>query len=341
MTKISKRLLKYLIKLFKGLSVLSFILVLLLSLLFVTPALELEVLPLNDKLLDFDSAKNMFGSVVSDEVEAVNPVCKSKLLDHGKKTSKVIVIFHGFTNCPAQFDQLAKQMFEQGYNVFIPRLPHHGLADRLTENLAKLTTFELQQSIKSSLEIAMSFGQEVTLFGISGGSVMAAWAGYNYPEIKKVFLAAPLFAPKDLEELSLLGIYNFLRFTPNQFVWWDSKNKQDVLGPKYAYPRYSTRASTSFLNMSLDLNRRLKKFEKTQAGKKMILLTLQDDTSVSNTLADKMAKTWSSHGGTWQLKYRFSKDFGLVHDFVDPNQTQARVDISYPVILSLLNQLNQ
>ena len=34
-------------------------------------------------------------------------------------------LFYGLSNCPAQFDPLAGEFFDQGYNVIIARFPAH------------------------------------------------------------------------------------------------------------------------------------------------------------------------------------------------------------------------
>jgi esterase/lipase len=62
----------------------------------------------------------------------VNPLCRTALLTHGQWVERAITFLHGFTSCPKQFDQLGQRFFERGYNVFIPREPNHGLADRMT-----------------------------------------------------------------------------------------------------------------------------------------------------------------------------------------------------------------
>ena len=38
-----------------------------------------------------------------DRRESTIPVCYSRLLTHGEKAAKAIVLVHGLTNCPAQF----------------------------------------------------------------------------------------------------------------------------------------------------------------------------------------------------------------------------------------------
>src|SRR5258708_37317477 len=42
----------------------------------------------------------------------VNPVCHTRLYTHGHRTERALVLLHGFTNCPRQFDDLGRQLFE-------------------------------------------------------------------------------------------------------------------------------------------------------------------------------------------------------------------------------------
>ena len=63
------------------------------------------------------------------EIVAFNPVCHSQLLTHGRKMERAIILMHGMTNCPAQYDELAPLFLERGYNVLIPLIPGNGLAN--------------------------------------------------------------------------------------------------------------------------------------------------------------------------------------------------------------------
>jgi alpha-beta hydrolase superfamily lysophospholipase len=68
----------------------------------------------------------------------VNPVCHTRLYTHGRQTERALVLLHGFTNCPRQFDDLGKDFFARGWNVLIPRYPRHGYTDRLNTAIAEL-----------------------------------------------------------------------------------------------------------------------------------------------------------------------------------------------------------
>ena len=52
----------------------------------------------------------------------------------------------------------------------IPRIPHHGLKDRMTEDYAKLTALELTQLSDESMDIAQGLGEHILVAGLSMGA---------------------------------------------------------------------------------------------------------------------------------------------------------------------------
>ena len=109
----------------------------------------------------------------------ISTACRSILLTHGQRTEKAVVLFHGYTNCPQQFRELGQILYEQGYNVLIPRLPRHGLADRKVENLSPLTAEELRECADMSVDIACGLGRKVYVAGLSAGGTLSAWVAQN------------------------------------------------------------------------------------------------------------------------------------------------------------------
>src|SRR5205814_7636771 len=73
----------------------------------------------------------------------VNPDCRTRLYSHGKRVERSLVLLHGFTNCPAQMDELGRRFFDRGWNVLIPRYPRHGYSDRLNTAIAELRSDQL------------------------------------------------------------------------------------------------------------------------------------------------------------------------------------------------------
>ena len=162
-------------------------------------------------------------------------------LTHGKKTRKVIVFFHGGTNSPRQFEALGRILYERGYNVLIPRIPHHGFKDRMTEDYAKLTARELTQLSDESVDIAQGLGEHITVAGLSMGANMACWLAQNRSDVNCAVIISPFWGWKGLPSFLLKPAFIILSILPNTFLWWDEKKKKALLGPTSAYYRFSTR----------------------------------------------------------------------------------------------------
>jgi pimeloyl-ACP methyl ester carboxylesterase len=115
----------------------------------------------SDPALGHDEAAARVVAIRQEEQDSgvVNPVCESILMSHGEITETVIVMFHGFTSCPEQFRELGQQLFDLGYNVYIPLLPHHGHADRDREALLNTSAEELAVFATESLDIAYGLGE--------------------------------------------------------------------------------------------------------------------------------------------------------------------------------------
>src|SRR5260370_16661690 len=119
---------------------------------------------MSDPVRDYDSAIARFAQVQAREEadQALNPVCRSKLLTHGRKVERAIVLMHGMTNCPQQFVDFAPLFYERGYNVLIPRMSHNGLANRDTDALKYVTAEELRNCSNNMADIALGLAEHVT-----------------------------------------------------------------------------------------------------------------------------------------------------------------------------------
>src|SRR6516225_4272678 len=140
---------------------------------------------------DYAEAVSRFRKMQENEGPELNPVCRSILLTHGQRTEKAVVFFHGLTNCPEQFRELGKIFYDMGYNVLIPRLPRHGMADRQVENLSPLKAEELRDCADTSVDIICGLGREVYVAGLSAGGALAAWIAQNRGEVTRTILIAP------------------------------------------------------------------------------------------------------------------------------------------------------
>ncbi|NTW84311.1 MAG: alpha/beta fold hydrolase, partial [Chlorobiaceae bacterium] len=218
---------------------------------------------------DYAEAMKFFSSLQAEEPENMNPACRSRLLTHGNRTEKAIILVHGYTSSPAQFLELGKQFFDAGYNVLIATFPHHGLTDRMTKEHGRLTADELAIYADRTVDIASGLGNRVSMLGLSAGGVTTAWAAQNRKEIDTAVLVSPAFAFRKIPTILTYAAMVFYRKIPDSFEWWDPEKKENG-APPYAYPQYSRHALTELLRLGFTVKNAAS--EKAPAAKKIILV---------------------------------------------------------------------
>ena len=269
------------------------------------------------------------------DTAAINPVCRTELMTHGHRTARVIVLLHGLTNCPRQFQLLGEQLYARGENVLIARLPRHGFADRLTPELASLTARELAMFTDQVMDIAHGLGDHVTLAGLSAGGVMAAWAAQNRSDLDRAVVIAPLLGLPGLPLRLNPVIANFWLLTPNRFYWWDAKLREGVGGPRNCYPRYGTRPLGELLRLGFAVSAQAAHTK--PAARAIVLVTNASDRAIDNRAVAALAHEWSERGAKDVTSYEFPAHLELGHDLIDPEQPYQKVRIVYPVLTKLLD----
>lgn len=281
-----------------------------------SPVSELESRPAPIKSYE-ESIARVRAMQADDIHNLARDVCVTKLYDHGKQTEHVIILIHGFTNCPEQFDELGRQFYEAGCNVFIPRMPYHGLSDRLTGALAYLTAEDLAAFGDTVIDIAHGLGKKVSVMGISGSGTLVTWLAQNRADVDFAFAISPLFGlafvppsfTKLFERIALL--------LPNFFLWWDPRTKADnPYSIYYAYPRYPTRALVEIMRLAMMTRAQAERFPPKAAS--IILIINDAEPAVSNAEIMKLLKLWQNRGKTNLSEVHFEKEMNLPHDIITP-----------------------
>jgi alpha-beta hydrolase superfamily lysophospholipase len=268
------------------------------------------------------------------DTEIVNPIAGTALLSPGHRTEKAIVFLHGLTNSPPQFRPLAERFVERGFSVFIPRLPYHGYVDRMTTDLAKLTAEEMVAQVAESIDIAHGLADDVGVAGISLGGVLAAWAAQFRADVAQATLIAPAFTPKPLP-VSLTRLFDaaLLRWS-NRFPWWDPRYKENMPGPKHAYPRWSTHSLARAQDLGLAIRAAAR--QTPPAAKSVWVVTIGSDLAVNNRAAASLVASWRKVGATNVQAFEFPLRLRLFHDIVDPEQSYAKIDVTFPPLVSII-----
>jgi carboxylesterase len=283
----------------------------------------------------YEDAVRLVDSLRATDTPVIANECGTRLLSHGKRAARVVVLFHGLTNCPAQFDSLASLVYASGANVLIPRLPHHGLANRMTDELAEIDAQELCEFTDHVLDAAHGLGDSVTVAGLSVGGVMAAWAGQERTDVDRAVVIAPMIgwarAPGPLLTAALTRGATLL---PNAFAWWDDKLKQDLLGPKHVYPRFSTRSVAACMWLGAAVAADAKRAR--PACRSLVMITVGGDPAADNSAAAALVRAWRARGAQDVATYEFPAALHLSHDVVDPEQIGGNPALTYPVLLRFI-----
>ncbi len=283
-------------------------------------------------MLEYEAAVAAVDAMRAREGPALNQLCRTRLLGHGRRTQRSIVLFHGITNCPQQFDALGGRLHEAGYNVLLPRYPHHGLADRMSTDIGRLTVADLTGLAGEAADIGSGLGERVTVAGLSLGGVVCAWLAQQRP-VDLAVLISPLFAIRRLPVGLTRTLGLAARVLPDRYFWWDPRLRES-LPPPYGYPRCSTRAFGTMLSLGRDVQGAARR-RPPRAGA-VVAVTNAHDPGLNNHATERLVETWRRRWGETVLTHEFPDSARLPHDLIDPSHPEQQVDLVYPVLLDLL-----
>ncbi|MCB9136943.1 MAG: alpha/beta fold hydrolase [Caldilineaceae bacterium] len=281
---------------------------------------------------DYAAALRKTQALQARDNERITPVCRTRLLTHGRKTPRSLILIHGFTNCPQQFVELAEQFFAAGYNVLIPRVPGHGAA-RMASDLKDLTAEQAVETVSRSIDIARGLGDAVTVLGFSMGGVIAGWAAQNRSDVERVILVSPGFGVMPIRPPLTTLYANLFRLLPNFFQWWDPVAKDARIGVPHAYPRFPSHGLAALLRLSLIVQRQAR--HAPPAVGDLLVITNPHDDTVRNSVTEALVAAWRKQGAG-VTTYAFPAVWQLPHDLMDPQQPAQQTDRVYPLLVELV-----
>jgi carboxylesterase len=251
----------------------------------------------------------------------------SIILVHGHRTPRAFVLFHGLTNSPRQFRKLAATLYEGGDNVFVPRLPEHGLRGATSSDLARLTAESLRDVANASIDLASGLGDTVVVMGLSLGGNLAAWTAQFRP-VSRVVIVAPALGLSHISTTLETPIMNLALRVPN----YSKKQSPDTLRPDRELG-WSSHAVGQMLRLGTAIRRAADK--QAPAAREIRVLANPNDHTVNREAIDELVEHWSAAGGHVSM-FELADSLHLPHDIVDPDEHTGNVKVVYPVILALL-----
>ena len=283
----------------------------------------------------YDEAIRRIRRTQEKEKSFVSEQGRTILFTHNKKTNWSVILLHGYTNCHLQFKKRGLRLFEQDCNVFIPRMPYHGLLDLLTKDHSRLTAKALTAFADSVVDTARGLGDRLVIIGISAGGTIAGWVALSRKDVNHCVLISPVFGYYGFPPFLMKPLMYMLLTLPNFFRWWDAKNKIYTWEQRHVYPRYATRAVGELLRLGFAVQYLLR--TGADCVSSVSVVTNRNDHVINNRAIYHVLRLWEEKHPGSVSSYEFSEGFGLDHDIIDPEHENQHTDLVYPVILKLIS----
>ncbi len=291
--------------------------------------------PPSNPARSFDDAVKRIEQLRARDDDSIHPLSRARLWSHGKKTSRVILYLHGYTDSLQQFARLGDLFFERGYNVFAPRLPYHGYKDRMTPDHSRLTASEMVEWANMATDIAVGLGDTLTVVGLSLGGVLATWVAEYRADVHRVLIVSPAFGTGMVPHRLTASLASLAKRLPNRFIWWDPRMGEKA-GFAYTYPRFSTHTLAQVFLLGGDLLKQAR--AAPPAARAVWMITNANDMAVSNALCDMFVQVWRTHKTNQIWTYQFPREFGIPHDVMDPADPAVKPEIVYPPLIEIVEQ---
>ena len=255
-----------------------------------------------------------------------DPGARSILLTAGAPTARAILLLHGLTDSPRQFEAFAYLLHADGNTVYVPRLPQHGLRGNNARALGALTAAQLRGVADSVVNEASGLGDSVIVVGLSMGGTVGAWIAQTR-DVARVVLIAPAIEPGRVPSLldrPLIGLADHLPAI--------TRRSAPDSGRPDREPGFNSRAVAEIFELGSSLLGRAAR--DAPRAHHVALLVNASDRTVKESAAEDLARQWLQHGSDVSV-FELPDTLRLPHNIIDPIVGRSGGD----AVLALLREL--
>jgi len=265
--------------------------------------------------------------------------CHSRLLGpaaNGPGTGTAVLLFHGYTNCPKQFDRFGQELADLGYAVYVPRAPFHGEDPDDHSPIGRLTPGDLVAYADESVDIAAGLGDHVVVLGLSGGGTLTSYVAQHRAEVDlAVPIAAFLGIPAVPGPLTA-ALINATSVLP----LIDMRDPPPDAAARGAYPHGFSDTSLQGAAAYMRLGQQVfsDAAASAPAAARIITVINDADDQISNPMVADLSARWEAAAPAVVDTIHLDAALGLLHDLITPDRQGAKPDVAYPRLLELLGQ---
>lgn len=261
----------------------------------------------------------------------IKSLCRTLFFDHGKPTPAAIVLLHGYSSSPHKYHILARQLFERGHNVLVPRYPYHGHVSRTYPDFWRMPLEDVIRTANEAVDIAQGLGERVVVLGLSFGGALAAWLAQQRADIDRAVIVSPALGFRSVTGWQRRPVSALARLMPARHTWWDAE-RRETGGPYHAYASWNTRGAAEMMRLGIHLQA-LARRHPPRAQSVTVVLNPADRLLDLGRIHD-LANAWQHQGAAVDL-YVFPEAWGLRHDLIEPDAENAQLERVYPVLIEL------
>ena len=172
-------------------------------------------------IFEYSVPEQWYRGVYNDRMQC-RKAARSFSLLHETKADECWLIIHGYRGYPGEFVRPAVDLFQEGYDVFVPRLPGHGTSGKDFIRSHSKDWMGLAANAIADLKKSYS---KVHLLGHSMGTAMVAILACGDPEIGKIVYVSPSFENLQMPWSARMALRVLSPFTPKVNCHWHPSSK--------------------------------------------------------------------------------------------------------------------
>lgn len=150
------------------------------------------------------------------------PAARSFSLIHTPASKECWLIIHGYRGYPGELVRPAVDLYDRGFDVFVPRLPGHGTCGK---DFVRSGGDDWIGVIRNAINDLKGRYEKVNLLGHSMGTAIAAILGCDDPGVNKIVYVCPSFENLQMTPGSRIILKLLTPFTPKIRCKWHQSSK--------------------------------------------------------------------------------------------------------------------
>jgi alpha-beta hydrolase superfamily lysophospholipase len=252
---------------------------------------------------------------------------------HSERRERSVVLLHGMSASPSQFERVARDLHNRGHNVIAPRLPRHGHADPLSTALERLCADDLYEAVDEYVAIAQELGERITIAGFSLGGLLTAWIAQRYA-VERAVPIAPFFGVSWIPNRLMGPVAERLLRAPNRFHWWNPILRERQFLATSGYPRYATHAIAHSYRIARSLLEEAR--TSSPAAEHVTIVANATEVAVNNFAIRKLYEHWRRQRPE-AVELAVLTGLPFSHDIVSPMRRWRLADRVHPHLLRAID----